>query len=141
MYIFNSLLIVYIFKVCWLFTFSKSGDCLHFQCHLIVYISKSDDCLHFQSQLMCLSWFCHKAEEGRKGNLIFMHCICKLIALKKSPPHDFIKKTLATGWLECTLVAESEKTMIKNCIFSIVCWLFTYSKSADCLHFQNQVIF
>ena len=90
---FQSHLIVYIFKVSWsswLFTLSKSADCLHlqiaksFQCQLIgliVYIfkvrwfnffSKSVDCLYFQKKLMFylfrVIWL--------KSTYLFAWCIC-----------------------------------------------------------------
>ena len=60
---FESQLIVYTFKVSWLFTFSNSADCancLHFYSQMITLIgkySKSAGCadrLHFQSQLIML---------------------------------------------------------------------------------------
>ena len=39
-YTFRSRLVSYIFKVSWLFTFSKSADCLHLQSQLLFYILK-----------------------------------------------------------------------------------------------------
>ena len=46
----QSQLIVYIFKVSSMFTFSKSADCLHLQNLLIVYIFKVSSLLHFYLQ-------------------------------------------------------------------------------------------
>ena len=67
-YIFKSQLVSYVFKVIWLFTFSKSADCLHFQSQLIFYILKV---IWIWKKLICLprfcflSRFCLKAEGGR----------------------------------------------------------------------------